>query len=149
MRGGALPLCFWALLLATAGTLNAIWTGDTIQIGTFAAAVTMILIFILALSIRSRGESLRRGEDPVRPRMPEALPRTSTGAAAIGIGIGTLIFGLAFGHFPIYLGIGIVIAGMGRLAIELRAQRLALRQARGQAHDPAPSGRRDAGGDRQ
>ena len=43
MRGGALPLLAWATLLIVLMVLNWIWTGDAIQVGTFAFAVAVVL----------------------------------------------------------------------------------------------------------
>jgi uncharacterized membrane protein YfcA len=127
MRGGALPLLAWALLLALSGMLNAIWTGDTIQSATFGAAVLAILVVVAGLTLRSR-ESIRRGEPSPRTRA-EAIPRASTSVVVMAVGLAALLFGLTFGHFPIYLGAAMILAGLGRLMLELRAQRHAVRAA--------------------
>lgn len=128
MRGGALPILAWALLLSTSGVLNAIWTGDTIQIGTFAAAVLAILLMATALIVRSR-EAARRGP-PSPPTQPEPVTHTSFGTMIAAVGVGALLFGLVFGHFIVYFGAGMIVAGLGRLAVELRAQRRAMRGGR-------------------
>ncbi len=128
MRGGALAPFAWALLLAVLGTINAIWTGDGIQIGTFGFAVLAIVTLSASLVLRS-SEARRRG--PPEPRAePLALPTVSVGAVVVALGIGSIVFGLAFGHFPIYFGAGLVVAGIGRLALELRAQRSEIRRWR-------------------
>ena len=113
MRGGAIPLLFWALLLALSGTLNAIWAGITIQTATFGAAVIATLVTAAALLARPR----RRGA--------EAVPRASFAAAFTAVGLAVLLFGLTFGHFLIYFGAGMILVGLGGLLRELRAQRRA------------------------
>lgn len=128
MRGGALPVLGWVSLLALAGILNAVWTGDAIQSATFGAAVLAITLTGLALILRSP-QATRRGE-PDRTSRPEAIPVASLSVAAIAIGLGVLAFGIVFGTFPILLGAGIIVAGLGRLAIERHAQHRALESAR-------------------
>lgn len=110
MRRGALPLLFWALLLAAAGALNAIWAGVSIQTATFGAAVAAVLVLAGIIAAR-----------PARSG-PEAVTRSSFAIVIVAVGLGVLLFGFAFGHFPIYLGAGMMVAGLGRLALELRAQ---------------------------
>lgn len=143
MRGGALPILTWALILSVSGTLNAIWTGDLIQIGTFAAAVFAELVLFVALIVRNP-VAIRRGE-PARVLGAEAIPTASFGAAFTAIGCGTLLFGLAFGHFLVYLGAGMIVAGLGKLAVERHAQRRAIGSAQagtGQTTPPPPGGTR-------
>ena len=139
MRGGALPLMFWATLLALFGIMNAIWTADTIQVATFAAGVLAVASLAGALALRSR-DALRRGEPPPSDA-PEAIPRASSAAVLVALGLGMLVFGFAFGHFPIYLGSGVILAGLGRLWVEKRAQRRAL------SRNGKPAARADDGAD--
>ena len=124
MRGGALPILAWALILALSGATNAVWTGDAIQIGTFAFAVLAILLIAAFLVLRSR-EAARPGE-PAAPTRPEPLTHTSFGTMIAAVGVATILFGLVFGHFIIYFGAGLIAAGLGRLLIELRHQRRAM-----------------------
>lgn len=134
MRGGALPLLCWVLALAVMGTVNAIWTGDTIQIGTYTAAVVSIAV-LAGLLVLSAPEARQRGE-PTAPNKPEAVTRSSVAVVVMALGLGTLLFGFVFGHFPIYFGAGMILAGLGRLLLELRAQREALRSTI-RSEDPA------------
>lgn len=127
MRGGALPLICWLLLLTCFGVINAIWTGDAVQVGTVAAAVVSIGLLITALTFAAP-ESVHRGE-PVAERKPRVLPRTSSGTVICALGFASLIFGFTFGHFPIYFGAGLMLAGASRLAVELHSQRRAGRTA--------------------
>ena len=124
MRGGALPILTWALILAISGATNAVWTGDAIQIETFAAAVLAILITGAVLILRSR-EAVQRGE-PSPPSQPEPVTRTSFGTMLAAVGVGAILFGLVFGHFIIYFGAGLIAIGLGRLLVELHHQRRAM-----------------------
>lgn len=125
MRGGALPILAWGCLLGTLMALNAIWTGDSIEIADFAFAILVVLATVLALTLASRRRALRRGP-PERVSAPDAAPDISFGAALAAIGFGALIFGLAFGHFFIYFGAGVIAVGLGRVGVELRSQRRTL-----------------------
>jgi hypothetical protein len=126
MRGGALAPFFWALLLATLGVLNLIWTkGDIIQVGEFAGATGFVLLLVLLL-IRLSPEARRRGAPPPSTA-PEAVPASSLAAVAAALGFACLIFGFAFGRFPIFLGAGVLILAVGRLCLEFHAQRSASR----------------------
>ncbi len=128
MRGGALPLLFWALLLATSGAANAVWTGDDIQIEMFAGAVLLTLLTAAVLIARRR-EALRRGE-PTPATAPQPFTHTSFGVVIAALGFAAFLFGFTFGHFFIYLGIGLMVAGLGRLSIELYHQLRAMRGSR-------------------
>lgn len=128
MRGGALPLLFWALILAASGTLNAIWTGDDIQIEEFGAAVLLTLLTAAVLIARRR-EAVRRGE-PTPPTRPEPVTRASFAVVIAAVGFAAFLFGFTFGHFFIYFGIGLMVAGLGRLANELYHERRAVRRRR-------------------
>jgi len=119
MRGGAIPLLVWAALLALLMAGNWVWTGDTIQVGTFAFAVLLVIGFALALVVRDRG-AVRPGPPPRQARL-EALPGVSLAPVGIALALAAILFGLAFGHFAIYFGGGLLAASLGRLALELRA----------------------------
>ncbi|HEX3616498.1 MAG TPA: hypothetical protein VHU61_08170 [Solirubrobacteraceae bacterium] len=116
MRSGALPLLCWAALLALSGALNAVWAGASIQTATFGAGVFAIVLFAAAVLLRPQ----RAG--------PEAVTRASFATVIVAIGFATLMFGFSFGHFIIYLGVGLMVAGVGRLLLELRHQRRARSQ---------------------
>jgi hypothetical protein len=124
MRGGALAPLAWALLLCALGVTNAIWTtGNLIQGGEFAAAVGSIVALAVLLAALSR-DALRRGE-PETDGRPEAVPSASLAAAVAGCAFGCFAFGFAFGRFPVYFGGGLLAAALGRLVVEVRAQRRA------------------------
>ena len=60
---------------------------------------------------------------PARTRSP--IPSTSLGAVLVAISSASITFGLAFGRFLIYFGAGLLIASLGVVARERRAQRRA------------------------
>jgi uncharacterized membrane protein YfcA len=117
MRGGAIPLLIWASLLAASGTLNAIWTGDDIQIEEFAGAV-LITLLTAAVLIARRREAVQRGE-PTAPDKPEPVTHASFAVVIGAIGFAAFLFGFVFGHFFIYFGLGLMVAALGRLGNEL------------------------------
>jgi hypothetical protein len=121
MRGGALPLVAWGALIVVLLVLNWIWTGDAIQVGTFAYAA-LAVFFAGALLWLANREALRRGP-PEPPRDPEAVPDASVGAVLVGLSVATIVFGLTFGRFLIYFGAGMLVLSLGRVALELRSER--------------------------
>jgi hypothetical protein len=130
VRGGAIPLLAWGTLLVVLLIINWIWTGDAIQVGSFAFAALVIYGAGLLLWLASR-EALRRGPPPPRGE-PEALPESSLGAVLIGFSVGCILFGLAWGRFLIYFGAGLLLLSLGRLVLELRSERESKERAREQ-----------------
>jgi hypothetical protein len=128
MRGGALAPLIWSVLLLALAVTNVIWTsGDAIQAGTFGFAIVSIWLLGLVL-IRLAPEARRKG--PPEPLLrPEVVPSASLAAMVAGIGFGAFVFGFAFGRFWIFLGAGVFLASLGRLFVELRAQRRAHRRS--------------------
>jgi hypothetical protein len=121
VRGGAIAVVALAGLLALLGVLNLVWTGTAIQAGSFGFAVLAIGGLAGALTLTAR-EAIRRG--PPGPREePETVPGASLAAMLAALGFGSFVFGFAFGRFPLYFGIGLMVAAAGRLVLELRAQR--------------------------
>lgn len=128
MRGGALPVIAWFVLLGTLMATNAIWTHDTIQIETYAFAVGVTIATALLLTVTSRRRALQRGAPELERGHLEAVPDISFGAALAGLGLGVLVFGFVFGHFLVYFGLGLVVIASARVAQELRAQSQTLRE---------------------
>lgn len=124
MRGGAIPVLCWAALLMALMALNWVWTGDTIQVASLAFASLMVLGVAGAAVVLARRDALRRGPPPVSDE-PETVPHASLPAALAGIAVAAMGLGLAFGRFLIYFGAGLLIASLGRLTLELSAQRRA------------------------
>ncbi len=124
MRGGAIPLLVWGAVLALLLGLNWIWTGDLIQVASFAFAVLTVAGWVLALVMLRPREALRRGP-PAPSGEPEAVPAASYGSVLLAFGVACVVFGFAFGHFPVYFGAGVMVLAAGRLARELSAERRA------------------------
>lgn len=128
MRGGAIPLLCWATLLAALLAINWIWTGDAIQVGMFAYAALSIYAGGLLLWLLSNA-ALRRGA-PIAREDPEAVPRASLAAVLVALSIACILFGLAWAKFLVFFGAGLLVVSLGRLALELHAERAAVRRAR-------------------
>jgi len=129
VRGGAIPLMVWGTLVAILLALNWVWTGDAIQVASFGFTVVTVIGWVLVLSLRRpRREAVRRGP-PGPPDRPEAVTSASYGAVLLAIGAAAAVFGLAFGHFLVYFGIGLAVLAVGVIVRERRAQRAAERHA--------------------
>jgi hypothetical protein len=128
VRGGAIPLLCWATLLAVLLAINWIWTGDAVQVGTFGYAALSIYAGGLLLWLRSR-VAIRPGP-PSASEDPEAVPDASLAAVGIALSIACIMFGIAWAKFLVFFGAGALILSLGRLAVELRAQRAGVRRAR-------------------
>lgn len=121
MRGGAIPLLAWGTLLLILMVGNWVWTGDGLQVGLFALA-TGIIYASAALLVAWNRQAVRRGSPPATFE-PEAVPHASLAAVLLGLGIACTGFGLVWAGFLIYFGAGVVVLSVGRLLLELRAER--------------------------
>jgi archaellum biogenesis protein FlaJ (TadC family) len=129
VRGGAIPLLVWALLLSVLFAINVIWTGKALDAAMAGFAVAATIGTVLALVTERPREALRRG--PPQPSAePRAIPTASYGAVLLAVGVAATLFGFAFGHFFVYFGAGLVIVSLGIIAREEYAQRRALRRWR-------------------
>lgn len=126
MRGGAIPLLAWGSLLVVLLAINWIWTGDAIQIASFAFAALAVYAGAGLLALTGR-DALRRGPPPVSSE-PETVPETSLAAVLVGLSIACILFGIVWAGFLIYFGAGVLVLSLGRLALELRAQRKSRRE---------------------
>ena len=120
MRGGALPLLAWATLLVVLLALNWVWEGRGIHVAQFAAAALTIYAAAGLLWL-ARHEAVRRGPPPAACE-PEAIPEGSAAAVIVGLSLGCILFGLAWASFLIWFGAAVLVASLGRLVIELRAE---------------------------
>jgi hypothetical protein len=127
MRGGAIPMLCWATVLAVLLAINWIWTGDAIQVGTFAYASLSIYATGLLLWLLSRS-AIRRGP-PVATGDPEAIPDASLAAVVVALSIACILFGIVWAKFLVFFGAGVLVLSLGRLAVEVRAERAGVRQA--------------------
>jgi hypothetical protein len=128
MRGGALAVLIWSLLLLLLFLGNWIYAGDRTQIAVSAGSVGLMLTWGVLVALSGR-EALRRGPPPTRTSA-EGVSDISFGAAVAGFAVATIVFGLVWGHFLVYFGAGLFVAALIRLAIELRSERETLRAYR-------------------
>jgi ribose/xylose/arabinose/galactoside ABC-type transport system permease subunit len=109
-------------LLVVLLAINWIWTGDAIQVGSFAFAAAAIFAVALALIVSARRDALRRGP-PQPTRDPETVPAASLGAVLVAVAVASIVFGLAFGHFLVYFGAGLLVVSLGMVLREWLAER--------------------------
>jgi hypothetical protein len=128
MRGGAIPLLVWALILAVLYALNVVWTGNGLNaaMAGFAVAATAGTAFVF---IALRRDALRRGEPPPSAE-PRSIPTASYGAVLLAVGVSATVYGFDFGHFLVYFGIGLIVVALGVLGREAYTERSALRRWR-------------------
>lgn len=124
MRGGAIPLLVWGSLIAVILALNWVWTGDAIQVASFAFTVLTVLGWALALVLQRPREALRRGQ-PSPSDEPQTVSSASYGSMLLAVGAATIVFGLAFGQFLVFFGAGLMVVAAGVVARELHAERRA------------------------
>lgn len=127
MRGGAIPILAWGTLLLVLCIGNWVWNDKPVNGAAATAAVVIVYGFGVALWL-ARRESIRRGP-PDPPAGAEAVPQASVAAVAIGLSVGCALFGLAWSKFLLYFGLGMLVASLGRLALELRSERASRREA--------------------
>jgi pilus assembly protein TadC len=127
VRGGAIPLLAWALILAVLFALNVVWTGNGLNLAMAGFAVAATLGTAAVLIARRPTEALRKGEPPPSAE-PRAIPTASFGAVLLAVGVAAFVFGFDFGHFLVYFGAGLIVVAAGVLAREAAAERRALRR---------------------
>lgn len=149
MRGGAIPVLVWGFVLAVAMALLTVWNGGKPIIGFvggFGVVVTFLTAFVFIL-LRPR-EAVRRGP-PEPTGEPRAVPTASYGSVLFAVGGASLVYGLAFGHFLIYFGIGLMVVALAVIIREKVFQRRALRRWRESTVSPGsgetPAARRPEG----
>ncbi|MDQ6819068.1 MAG: hypothetical protein M3076_01810 [Actinomycetota bacterium] len=121
MRGGAIPLLAWATILLVLYAGNWIWEGRPIQMGTTVFAIVVIYGGAGILWLFRR-EALQRGPPPPAPEI-ESVPEASIGSVLVALASASILFGLVWALFFVYFGAGLLILALGRVAIELRAER--------------------------
>jgi hypothetical protein len=125
MRGGAIPILAWGTILVVLLAINWIWTGDAIQVGSFGFAALAVYGAAVLVWLTGR-DALRRGA-PLHRDEIDAVPQASASAAGVGIAIGAMLFGLAWARFLVYFGAGLLAFSLGRLWLEVRAERASRR----------------------
>jgi hypothetical protein len=121
MRGGAIPLLAWGTILLVLYTIHAIWDPRGVQIAATAGAVLVIYGGAVALWISGR-DALRKGPPPPSTD-PLAAPIGSAGAVLSGLSVACILFGLVWARFLVYFGVAMLVLALGRVVVELRAER--------------------------
>jgi hypothetical protein len=126
VRGGAIPILAWGTLLLVLAIGNWVWNDRAVSGGVATAAVAIVYSFGVAVWLLRR-EAIRRG--PPEPRTEvENVPSASLSAVLIGVAVGCALFGLVWAKFLLYFGIGLLVVAVGRLILELRAERASRRE---------------------
>ena len=141
MRGGAIPLLCWGTLLLLLAIGNWIWDAKTVD-GLEATVAALIVYGFAAVLWLARRESIRRGPPEPRSKL-EVIPLDSLAAVVIGLSIGCILFGLVW-RIPRLLRHGVLVLAVGRLVLELRAERRTVERVvsaerEGPVIRPAPS----------
>jgi uncharacterized iron-regulated membrane protein len=135
MRGGAIPILTWGTILLVLAVGNWVWNGRPVGSGAASVAVLIVYGFGVAVWLARRREALRRGPPEARTE-PETVPETSLAAVGIGVSAGCALFGLAWAKFLLDFGIALFIVSVGRLVLEIRAERASRRAAVGEWERP-------------
>jgi hypothetical protein len=121
MRGGAIPILAWGTILLVLAIGNWVWDAKPVNAGAASAAVAIVYVFGVALWL-SRREAIHRGPPEPRPVL-DSVPQASLAAAGIGVSLGCILFGVAWARFLVAFGIGVLVLSIGRLVLEMRAER--------------------------
>jgi hypothetical protein len=121
VRGGAIPLIAWGTLLLVLFIINWIWDAKPVNAATAAFAAVVIYAFAFLLWL-ARHEAIRRGP-PEPSAEPQALPQMSLGAVLVGLSLGAILFGFVWAQFLVFFGIGLLLLSLGRVWLEVRAER--------------------------
>lgn len=127
MRAAAIPVLVWSALLATLLAINWVWTSDTIQVSSFGFATGIVLVWAIAQV--AGGRDALRAQPPDEEPGVDAIPQASLGAAASGLAVAVIAFGLVFGRFLVFMGAGLLVASLALVGRELRDQRRVRRAA--------------------
>jgi hypothetical protein len=121
MRGGAIPILAWGTILLVLAIGNWIWNGKPVGSGAASAAVLIVYAFGVVVWLLRR-EAIRRGPPEPRPDL-DSVPQASLAAAGVGASLGCILFGIAWARFLVFFGIGVLVLSIGRLVLEMRAER--------------------------
>jgi hypothetical protein len=121
MRGGAIPILAWGTILLVLAIGNWVWNARPVAGAAASAAVAIVYVFGVLLWV-SRREALRRGAPEPSPDV-DSVPQASLAAAGIGVSLGCILFGIAWAKFLVDFGVGLLVLSVGRLVLEMRAER--------------------------
>ncbi len=120
MTRAAAPLLGYAVLIGIGAAGLWVWSPDHLPAALLGGGAVVIAAIAAAVALWG-------GEEPVvRP-----IPDLSFSIVAIAFGLSTMLVGAYLGLYLVLIGGGVLLAGLGGLARELRAERRAARRARG------------------
>jgi drug/metabolite transporter (DMT)-like permease len=118
VKGGAVVLLFWAFLLAVNTVVMAAVFNENptsvLLLGGAAAATALVALFLWLRRRRAAGED----PDPERP-----VTEVSMASALVGLALALMLLGAQFGVWLVLIGGGLLVAGLGGVTRELRAER--------------------------
>jgi hypothetical protein len=117
MSRAAVPLLGYAVLIGLGAAGLWVWSPDHLPAALLGGGAVVIAAIAAAVALRG-GE-----EVGVRP-----IPDLSFAVVAIAFGLCTMLVGAYLGLYLVLIGGGVLLAGLGGLARELRAERRALRR---------------------
>jgi uncharacterized iron-regulated membrane protein len=92
-------------------------------VGGLAATGAVVIIYCLGVALWvARREAIRRGP-PEQHDDIENVPQMSVAAMVMGLSVGCALFGLAWARFLLYFGIAMFVLSLGRVLVEVRAER--------------------------
>lgn len=129
MRGGAIPLVAWGTLLLVLFVGNWVWDDKPVNAAVAAFAALVIYLGAGLLWLANR-EAIRRGPPAPSPA-PQTVPESSLAAVGVALSVAAILFGLAWANFLVYFGLAMLVLALGRIAIEVRAERRSREAVRG------------------
>ena len=84
----------------------------------------MVIIYLFGVLLWvSRREAIRRGPPEPRARARRSSAGEPGALPASALSLGCILFGIAWAKFLVYFGTGLLVLSVGRLVLELRAER--------------------------
>jgi hypothetical protein len=118
VKTGALVLLIWSLLLAIhVPVMAAIFNENSTSVlllGGAAAATALVSLGVWVGRRRAEGED---------PDVERPVTEVSMASALLGAALALMLLGAQFGVWLVLIGAGLLLAGFGGVARELRAER--------------------------
>jgi predicted ABC-type exoprotein transport system permease subunit len=123
VKGGALVLLVWSLLLAIhVPVMAAIFNENSTSVLLLGGAASATALVAIGLWLRRRRAE---GEDPDVER---PVTEVSMASALIGVALALMLLGAQFGLWLVMIGAGLLELGLAGVARELRAERRVARR---------------------
>jgi hypothetical protein len=118
VKGGALVLLVWSLLLALyVVVMAAVFHEEATPIWLLGGAAAGTAIVALGLWVR------RRRAEAEDPDVERPVTEVSAASALVGAALALMLLGAQFGLWLVLIGGGLLVAGAGGVTRELRAER--------------------------